>query len=43
MNFKCFLIVCVITMYSCTEGPFDWTDPVSGTKYDYSALKRDPK
>ena len=21
----------------------DWTDPLSGTKYDFSSLKKDPK
>jgi hypothetical protein len=23
--------------------PLDWVDPVSGTKYDFSSLKKDPK
>jgi hypothetical protein len=23
--------------------PLDWTDPSSGTKYDFSSLKKDPK
>ncbi len=23
--------------------PLDWTDPVSGTKYDFTSLKRNPE
>ena len=43
MKFKCLLIVLIASLCQCNEGTFEWTDSVSGTKYDFSGLKRDPK
>ena len=37
-------LLCVFLLTNC-DSPTGttWTDPVSGTKYDFSALKKDPK
>ena len=33
----------LLFLINCNISTTEWTDPVSGTKYDYSALKRNPE
>jgi hypothetical protein len=40
--FFCILIA-LFVFTVCEESQTEWTDPVSGTKYDFTSLKRDPK
>ena len=44
---KLFILSIYLTIFSIavinaqTTEPYSWTDPVSGTKYDFSSLKKD--
>jgi hypothetical protein len=43
-----FQISVILALVSCATmtdltSTTDWTDPTSGTKYDFSSLKKDPK
>jgi hypothetical protein len=42
---KIFLLCLFIGIpgFLCDNSAFEWTDPASGTKYDFSSLKRNPE
>ncbi len=42
MKIHIFVIVCIVSLSIC-ENPFEWTDPDSGIKYDFTELKRDAR
>lgn len=35
--------VCLMAVRANVSNPLEWTDPASGTKYDFSALKKSPE
>jgi hypothetical protein len=37
------VLMTLLSLLLCTDPALEWTDPVSGTRYDFSALKKDPK
>jgi len=38
------IIITTLFLYIYCDSPaLEWTDPTSGTKYDFSSLKRDPE
>ncbi len=45
MKMKVFLfsLMLFISGIICQNNLFEWSDPVSGTKYDFSTLKRTPE
>ena len=36
-------IIILLQSALCFDSPLEWTDPISGTKFDFSSLKKDPK
>ena len=37
------IILLILNTINSQENPFTWTDPTSGTKYDFSSLKKSPE
>ena len=42
---KLSILVTIFSAFICThvDSPLEWTDPVSGTYYNFSSLKKDPR